>query len=263
MRYSYVCKMELYKLLKKKTSWLLLIVLGIPILFGIGMTLGLVFQISDGSSSFDVISTHKISALDFAVDMFSKSTYIIYFLVIILSSLSLSSELEHGQLRNIIVRICDRRKIIIAKYISLLLVVALAIVFFFLTSFLAYFALVENTSYGNGLLFGDNHNTQILSVLFNFLGISSTIAFTMFIGLKFKTFLCFSMAYIIWFSTKYLEFFETIKLLSPDQFAHYVLNKGISNIPLHQLAFYLILFLMYGFVFLLMSITKMNRMDIK
>ena len=73
-------KLELYKMLKSKTTYLLAVTLLVPIIFGVGMFFQVSFLVNDGGEGIDVIGGHGISGLDFTMNMMMQIHYITVFL---------------------------------------------------------------------------------------------------------------------------------------------------------------------------------------
>ena len=120
MSLASVVKVELVKLSRKKTTRLLLLLFAPSVLFGVGMSLGLSFFVSDGAGGGVDAVGGAMAGLGFAVSMMEQSDFILFLVAIILASLSLSGELENGQIKSEIIRVCGRWKIVLAKYIALL-----------------------------------------------------------------------------------------------------------------------------------------------
>jgi len=259
MRFIKIVKLECFKLLKKKTTWLLLLNLGIPLLYGVGMFAGASFLVSDGVSDIVVIG-QGLSAMEFLLNMLTQNQYILYFIVIVISAMALSNELENGQIRTIITRICNRRKIILAKYLSILFMTFIALCIFMAVTLLIYYTLVCQSAYASGSFWGSGGEMQLLSLLFTFIGLAVMVAVTILLGLFFKTFLCFAISYILWIVLKYVAFFDSVKLLSPDKFTESILENTVNS---NQIVLYGMLFIGYCVVLIALSAMRLNKMDIK
>ena len=119
MSFLSVTKVEFTKLLRKRISLLLLLFFMPAVLFGIGMLLGLSFFVSDGGGGGVDAVEKSLSGIGFAVTIMEQSKYIISLVIIILAAFTLSGELENGQIKSEIIRICSRSKIVVAKYVAL------------------------------------------------------------------------------------------------------------------------------------------------
>lgn len=228
MQFKTILKLDLYKLLKKKTTYLLFLTLLIPLIFGVGMSVQISFLVTDGGSSFDVVSDKGISALQFTANMLSQSTYIVYLVIIIITSMAVANEVESGQIRLYVTRICARPRMIVSKLLALSLLAAGYMVAYCFFTVGIYFLFVSKSRYGNGTLFSGGENAA-LYLLVTYAGILVVISITILLGLFLKTFHCFAAAYLIWFIAKYLSFFDRLKMAAPDNCADVILAGGIRG----------------------------------
>lgn len=253
-------KLELYKIFKSKTTYLLVITLLIPIIFGLGMFARVSFLVNDGTENIDVISSQGISALEFAMNMMGQAHYITVFLFLIVSSILFAKEIEQRQINLYVVRVCRRGEIVFSKFFALTVVQMIYYVVFILMAFANYFLFVIHSKYGNGLLFSDNYEVYLLSFGIRFLGIMTITSINLCIGVRFKAFTCFAASFIFWFVSKYINFFDNIKMLVPDNFAEHVL-KNVVNFD--QAAPYLGLYALYIISPLLFSVITFQQKDLK
>lgn len=260
MSFYCIIKVELLKLYHKKTTLLLLFLLLTPLLFGAGMHLGLSFLVPKGSvGSVEAVKT-GLSGMGFAANMLGHSGYILFLVIITLSSISFSGELENGQLSCAITHVCRRRAMFIAKYTALLLVVSAAFVLFTLGSLLIYALLVGHTGFASGQLFDAQSGLHAQYILFTLLAAAVAMALTFLLGARLKTFPCFAVSYIAWFASLYAQFVESIKLLVPSNMADALLKGAGSALPRLP---YAALYVGYCAVFLCLGAQVFNRMDIK
>ena len=152
MSFLSVTKVEFTKLLRKRIFLLLLLFFMPAVLFGIGMLLGLSFFVSDGGGGGVDAVEKSLSGIGFAVTIMEQSKYIIFLVIIILAAFTLSGELENGQIKSEIIRICSRSKIVAAKYVALFILILGAILLSLIWSLLIYAMFVSKTEFANGLL---------------------------------------------------------------------------------------------------------------
>lgn len=259
MHFVKILILDLHKLMKKKTTYLLLLTLLVPLSFGYGMFAQIPFLVTDGGSSFDVISDKEISALQFTANMLSQSTYIVYLIVIIIASLAVANEFEMGQIRLYMVRICTRSEMVISKIVSLFILIISYMGIYCLFSIVIYFIFVSGSKYGNGELFSEELNS-VLYLFVTMIGIMVVIAITVLLGLFLKTFHCFSAAYLIWFISKYLSFFDDLKLVAPDNCADVILTSGLRGT---EILFWFGIYIFYIIVTTIGACYIFNRKDIK
>lgn len=260
MNIGSLLKLELYKLFNKKTTYLLIITLLWPLIFAVSMYAGASFIYSTASESFDVISDTSISAFEFATTMYSQVKYIIYLITTVIASILLSSEIEYGQIRLFVKRICNRNKIILAKYISLLIFYLLYLFIFIGTSILLYFIFVCNSKYGNGFITSDDIGKYIGMLIFSYIDLALASAVTILLGVKVKTFACFVISYILWIVAKYLDFVKSLECLVPDSCADYLLE---NNMSINEIIFRMLLFVLYIITILIFAMRSFNRKDLK
>lgn len=260
MPFLSVVKIELVKLYHKRTTRLLFLLFLVPALFGIGMAAGLSFLVSDGGGGGVDAVANRLSGTGFTVDMLGQSKYILFLVVIILAAISFSDELENGQMKSAVTRICSRVKILTAKYAALLIVVSMTLLLFVLWSLLLYIVLVIHTSYASGQIFDRQLSSQIGYLLFQWLAVAVMIGFAFLMGAKLKTFPCFAISYIVWFASLYSDFMENIKLLFPNNMPDFVL-KNVVDAPFALL--YAAIYSGYCFILLLLTAVLFRCMDIK
>lgn len=260
MKIMTLLKLELYKLINKKTTYLLLITFLVPIIFSIGMFTGTSFLYNAGSESFDVITNSRISAIDFAVSMYTQITYITYLIVIIIASIVLSSEIEHGQILLFVKRICNRKKILLSKYFSLLILLALYFILFIFISIILYYLFVSKSDYGNGTLLSTDMQKSLGIFLFSYMGLAMASAITILFGVWIKTFACFAVSYVLWIVSKYLVFFKRFQQLMPDSCVDYIIK---NNMSVSEIVIRFGLFIIYISIIMLFAIRIINKKDLR
>lgn len=260
MSFLSVVKVEIMKLVRKRISLLLLLFFVPAVLFGIGMLFGLSFFVSDGGGGGVNAVEKSLSGIGFAVTMMEQSKYIIFLVIIILAAFTLSGELENGQIKSEIIRICSRSKIVAAKYAALFTFVLGAIFLSLLWSLLIYTMFVSKTEFASGLLFDGLVQAQIGYIGFTILGVGTELAITFLLGVKLKTFPCFAISYIVWFASLYTDFMGEIKLLIPYNMPnHYLEHAGAAENDFTYAALYI----GYCLAFLIFSAAILRRNEIK
>ena len=260
MSFFLVLKAEFVKLMHKRISLLLLLLFVPTILFGVGMSLGFSFFVSDGGGGGVEAVGSSLSGIGFAVNMMEQSKYIIFLVIIILAASSLSGELENGQIKSEIIRVCSRIKILTAKFVSLLIVVYGAILFSLLWSLLIYAMFVSRTEYASGLLFDELVLAHIGYIFFMILGVSTAISVTFLFGVKLKMFPCFAISYIVWFASLYTDFMGNIKLLIPYNMPNHFL---VNSDKVEDIFMYILLYIGYCMMFQIVSCIILKKIDIK
>lgn len=253
--------LELYKLLKKKTTYLLFITFLIPFVFGIGMYGGISFIYEANKDSFDVLTDSTMTAMDFATNMYGSGMYVTILMIIIISSLSFAREIEGQQISLIVRRICVRPIIVVSKYIALAIVALIYLTTYYLFSFIIYYFLVCNSSYGNGIFILEEEIPKYSGYLIlSLLSILVITAITFMFGAKLKTFLCFSSAFVVWIAVKYLDYLEAVKLFVPEICMDALMDASITfNTALK----WGLIYILYIIIFVSIAIFQFSRSDIK
>lgn len=260
MSFINVVKVELVKLYHKRISLLLLLFFVPAVLFGVGMGLGLSFFVADGGGTGVDAVGKALSGMGFAVNMLEQSKYIIFLVLMILAATSFSGELENGQMKSEILKICSRSKILLAKYVALLVAVCGVIVMSVLWSLLIYAGLVRGTEFASGTLYDELLGAHVGYILFTLLGAAVALAVTFLLGTRRKTFPCFAISYILWFASLYSDFIEKIKLLIPYNMPNYLLEHTVTR---NGCGAYAGLYSVYCFVFLAIACLIFSKSDMK
>jgi len=260
MKIKSLLRLELYKLIIKKSTYLLIITLLGPAIIAVSMYAGASFIYSTGSESFDVISDSGMSAFEFAATMYSQETYITYLIAIVISSIVLSREIEHGQILLFVIRVCNRKKLLFAKYISLLIIYFIYFFIFICTSVLMYFIFAAKSKYGTGELFSKDMGRAMGMFLFYYMDLALASSVTFLLGVKMNTFASFSIAYILWIASKYLDFFESLERMVPESCAGYIMENGMD---FGEILFRVFLFIMYIFLIIFFAMRSFDKKDLK
>ncbi len=260
MGLSQIFKIEVFKLSRKKTTLLLLCFNIMPVFYAIGMKLGILYVVNDGQNDISIMSTTDTSLFDFFSNMWSMSLYIIYFCVIVIASVSLANEREHGHFGIESIRICSRFKMIIIKFFALAFYIIIATLIFLVVCTLSYYILVRGTTYYNGLILGNNYIKVAGYFMLSLLAIFFMNALTMLLGTYLKTFSCFAISYLVWIILKYVAFWDIIKLFIPDSMAEETLKYGIR---LSDASRYMVVIFLYYIFLIGISSFRINKLDLK
>ena len=108
-RKQVVYKTELYKLYKRKDTWIFLTVILVPILYSVG--------IASGSEIVSYSGNGNITAINFISAMFqmAQSMFIFNIILVAITSRTLGTEIEDKSLRIYLNKVGDRKKIYIEK----------------------------------------------------------------------------------------------------------------------------------------------------
>jgi len=249
--------MELYKLFKKKIVWILLIVSLLPFLYASAMYFNLSF--------ISINVQDKFNCIDYA--------YVMWNLIIILGlptimylligSNTVSSELEGGQMRMLLTRICSRKKLLVYKFLAISTLVSIFCITCLITSTVAYYLFVVKTSYANGMFLSEDTLAIISSVLLSNLEILFLIALTFLFGIRMKSYSTFLVTLGIFIVLKIFGNVPYLKVIMPGYISGFSNFVGLSSGSLLlKLAIYFILLMIYIFFTFKMTLYKFNRMDV-
>lgn len=129
-------RLELFKLLRKKESYLLFTMWLIPLVYAWGFF--------SGSDSFTYRGDHAISCLDWLQIMFAMlyQFFIFYVFVVIIAARSLSGEIDDHSILLYVPRVNDRRRLYAAKALSITAFVSLAVGVYLMVCIASYYGLM-------------------------------------------------------------------------------------------------------------------------
>ena len=251
-----ITKIELFKLFKKRLSLAMCAVLFIPVFYTFSvMTNAPLLQMSPSG------------ALDFALAQWNllgmTGLFQILFSLLIVGSFS--SEIEKGQLRTSIVHLCNRKKIVYAKTISLIVFMVLCYCAFILFSLSCYYLFVTHTAYGTGAFIGDMIKVLglprlLVGGMFPFMDIFITMGIVYILSLKYKSSICFMLAVGISTFLLILQFFPVVKYLVPAHIRMLLAYDQITpGIALNLCLIYLII----AAVCIVFAAHKFERTELK
>lgn len=251
--------MELYKLTKKKTSWFLMAMTLMPVLYAWGMyTDSSILQID--------FKNAQITCTDYVYLLWNLMLVLGLpsIFMILIGAFNLSAELEMGQLGIILVRECRREKIVIAKCFAIACWILLFSLVFVIAASLAYFIFVAPSKYGNGQFYSDQTPRYAIELLFSYLDFLLLSVLTLLLGTKLKTQTNIIGMLMLMVLLKVGEWIPLIKNFMPGQIRQ--MNwQSLFDGSQHWLQFggYLSLFLFYIGLALWLTIKQIQRLDIK
>ncbi len=253
MKLSRVYRLEMLKLIKMKMTWVLFICLMLPVYYGISIAL-------NGSN---VVVRGYFDALMFAsinwnMLMMTGVCEVIFGLI---AARLLSYELERGQLRGILLHVCDRRKIYIAKTAALFSLVALFLLAFYLICLAVYYIFIADTPLGSGELYSGIFSlSDILMNGIYMIQIIIVICVVLLLGLYFKAFISLMMGIGFVTLLQVLLHFPGISLIVPGKLALMLAHSQIDDQSVMGIAGVWILVVCFFVVF---SLFRFERIDVK
>jgi ABC-type transport system involved in multi-copper enzyme maturation permease subunit len=245
-------KAEFLKLIKLKVSYLLIVPILIPLIITIGALVQNLLK-TESQGVLNIINSDT-SAATFIFHMLNSAHIFFVFIIAILGSSVLSKEIENGQIGLYVVRLANRSKIILYKFFSLALLQIIYFIAFTLVSLLLYaiFVLAGNIEWAWGKI-----DIFFISFISLYLNIVMLTSLNLFIGGKLKPFLTFSITFIFYIITMYMEYVENIKMFFPQHFANLIFNNFSTN---HIL--YISLFITYSSALLALCIKSFRKKDL-
>lgn len=155
-RKQVVYKTELYKLYKRKDTWIFLTVILVPILYSVG--------IASGSEIVSYSGNGNITAINFISAMFqmAQSMFIFNIILVAITSRTLGTEIEDKSLRIYLNKVGDRKKIYIEKVKALSVYAGVISVLLVVVGlFCYYFIMNDKTPIVNGALYDERISIEI------------------------------------------------------------------------------------------------------
>lgn len=253
MKLYQIYKEELYKISKKPVTLILLIALILPLFYGISIVTNAKHVIVQGD--FDAV---LFASVNWNMLTMTGVPEILFALI---TTHVFAYEKERGQIRLLYLRICDRKRVMLAKIASLLTVMLAFYVLFYVWSFGIYYVFIVRTPLGNGMFLSTVSSLQYMVMdLIYLIQIMIVCGLVILFGLYFKAFVSFMLG--IGLTTVFIvfQFFPTIKYFVPAYIAT-ALSQQMITIHLA-----LILCLVYLGISILpaaMAVRKFGKMDIK
>lgn len=249
-------KVELYKILRKKTTYLLLIPLLIPILYGIGLNSNL--MLSQDGESVEFISS-GIGLFEFIYTMIATSYFFFTFILVVISSLNMAREIENHEINLYAWRIGRRSKIVGAKFLALLILIIAYYIIIILFSTVVYLLSSDIRNYGIYDIVGSGYVKYIVAILALCIGSIIIALFCLLVGIKFRTFSTFSSTFVIYIMSMYFENFSKIKMFIPEQFAKNIVLA--NNVSWNDIQ-YFICYVVYIFVLYITSVVFISKKEL-
>lgn len=201
---------ELYKLYKRKDTWIFLAVILVPILYSVG--------IASGSEVVSYSGTGNITAINFVSAMFqmAQSMFIFNIILVAITSRTLGSEIEDKSLRIYLNKVGDRKKIYIEKVKALSTYVgAISILLVVVGLFCYYFIMNGKTLIVNGLFYDERILIEIIQIMAIYLFWVITIFITMMLSIKCRLVVCLGIYMLGYIGMNLLSYTRGVKYISP------------------------------------------------
>lgn len=260
-----IYKMELYKMIHRKNTWILFIpsLLGILIAAGVGSGAVKITNTSGGT-------TKLLSCLDFISFQwtFLYEIGILGILIVLLAAFTFSGEIEGGQIKLQLLRVGSRDKLLISKLLALTSFILLAVFAFIVIVSISYYLFIAKTPYGNGTFglskeIGFTYSGFLLSLMGNCFTFVILSSITFLIGQRLNTFSTFICTLLLMYVSKYLSSLEAFTLRK--YLISYMSNEFLTNsaIKVQDMFTFIGCTLLYIGVIMITAFTLFSRRDIK
>lgn len=205
-----VVETELYKIMKRKDTWMMFAILLVPALYAIG--------IASGSDIITYNGNGNITAINFMSAMFqmSQSMFIFNVLLAAISSRSLGTEIEGKSILLYLNKIGDRKLLYTGKVIALSIYSIIVDVLLAVFSLIFYyFVLNGKTDIVNGALSNENSIVEIIQIIAICMFWIMTILFALAFSTKYKMVTCIGIYMITYIAMNLLSYANAIKYVSP------------------------------------------------
>lgn len=251
MSLSKLYKTELYKYLKKPITLVLFIGLILPVFYGLSILQNAQYLQIQGS--YDAMFFASVNWNMLAM------TGVPEVLFALVATHIFAYELERGQIRLLIIKVCDRRKVLLSKFlVQISLIVSLYIIYY-LVCMIIYYTIIIRTPLGNGD-FGSSDTIHYMVMdwiyLIQILLVSSA---TFYLGIHYKAFTSFMISVGLTVSLIFLEFFPVVKYFVPAYTAKAVSSSEISSVQALALSG---MFLIASFFPIFIAVREFKNIDI-
>lgn len=233
-----ICKTELYKISRRKDTWLLYSMLFVPALYAIGL--------ATGSDIVSYSGNGNITALNFMAAMFqmSQSMFIFNVILVAISGRTLGTEIEEKSLLLYVNRIGNRKKIYLGKAAALSIYSIIVDILLALTSLGFYYLVLNHTTeIVNGALFNGNWFSEVAQILATCGFWIMTILFTLLLSTKYKVVVCLGIYMIVYIAMNLLSYAKIIGYLSPLYYLTKFMNASKAAVAdVVIFAIYLLIF---------------------
>lgn len=261
MSFIRVIKTELYKNFHRRSS----LILCIPMLLAVVITLGFSEGVVNLSLTTGDMAAYSCMDFLFIIWNVLSGLGIIGLLLILFSSFQFSGEIEHGQIKLMLLRIGKRKNVVIGKYLVSVIVGGISIIGTLLICVLSYYLLIARTDMGTGTFLTTIKGLSTAEV-FETIGLQCLmylvyIAICFVIGIYANPFITFILTIVIMYTGNYLagtNYF--MAKLFPNYWSNQLIAKGIISIngAIGAVSFTLILI----FCVMTMAILVFKKKDI-
>lgn len=258
----YMYRIELFKLLRKKDVYWVLIFTLFPLLYGILLYFNSPIVVLKGAND----EAFMASGAEMAHILWSLGgiTGIPYILFAIMGANSLSRELETGQMNMILTRTTKRDKVILSKFFALSTIVFLYSIVYYIINVINYHVFFDLTKYSANVFFSDVFEISLISILLNNLEYILYITIALFIGIFLNNYQTFFVSIAMMIPFKLLDYIDNLKFMSPSYIKEIDRFKNLSLLDLTLKTISSVgIMVLYISILLIITIYKFKRIDVK
>lgn len=230
MSFIRVIKTELYKNFHRKSS----LILCIPMLLAVVITFG--FSKGVVNLSLTTSDMAGYSCMDFLFIIWNvlSGLGIIGLLLILFSSFQFSGEIEHGQIKLMLLRIGKRKNVVIGKYLASVIVGGVSIIGTLLVCILSYYLLIARTDMGTGTFSAAIEGLSTAEI-FESIGLQCLMylvytAISFAIGIYANLFITFILTVVVMYAGNYLAGTDNfIAKLFPNYWGSQLITTGSAQ----------------------------------
>lgn len=257
-----VMKTELYKICHRKSSLMLVIPMLLVAVISWGYSKGVIKLNLTGSGD----SAYSCMDFVFIVWTVLSGLGIMGILFILFAAFQFSGEIEHGQIKLMILRIGKRNSIILGKYLALLLMVCVTIMGTLVACAVSYYLLISSSEMGTGTFGATIGRVSTIDIFImislQILMYPVLIGLTFLIGLFANPFVTFVLTMLWLYVENYLAGTESFaaKLL-PEYWGNQIILNGSA--PALQMILSVVVVSMVSVVIIIASTGIFRKVDIK
>lgn len=253
MKLHRIYKEELYKIRKKPITLLLLITFLLPLFYGISIVANAKHMIVQGD--FDAL---LFASVNWNMLTMTGVPEILFALI---STHIFAYEMERGQLRLLYLRVCDRKKILLSKILSVLTLIVGFYMMFYLWCIGIYYVFIVQTPLGNGMFLSSFSVFEYMVMdLIYLIQIMMVVSLVFLLGIRFKAFVSFMMGIGLTTAFIVFQFFPKVKYFVPAYMATALSQQTITTTFALGLC---LLYLGISFLPVFIAMRKFEKMDVK
>lgn len=252
-----VIKLEIYKISKRNIKNFIFATCILPAFYGISIYFKFSFvQVSSNSNTL-------MTCFDFINIMWCLMFMLglPFFGFLFLSINNLSSEIETGQIKMLLLHICNRKKLLYAKFLAVVMVFIAYFIIYNLISIVVFYIFIANSEIGSNIFFSSDTVSILISMVFYSLEILIYVAVCTLLGLYFKPFIVCVSSIAFFLVIQVIAYIPYLKSISPSYMVDEKLYLQSSN-PGVLVFINLVITAIYFIIILICAGRRFEKMDV-